>query len=386
MKKTKLHILFDANPLQGNRTGIGHYTARLIQNIAEQYPDIHLTGYYYNFLGRKLPPISPAASNITYRPILLLPGPLVNILRRKLHVELPIELLTFTRADFVLYPNFLGHPSLFRSPSAPVIHDLTFRDHPTSGSDKNIRDLQKFVPKVIKRSSFIITVSEFSKHRIAEEYNIPEESIVTTFIPPTEVLRIDKKKQVQILQNKGIIKPYVFFLGTMEPRKNISALLEAYTYLPIKLRKAYSLVLAGKIDWKYQETLAKIQQLQADGSDIHYLGYVDDDMQASLYQGAALFVLPSLYEGFGMQIAEALSYGLACAVSDIPVFHEVGGSAVSYFDHRNPHDIAGVMERSLAANTSRAQLQRHLSTYPTWADIVTRLVGRIHKALEGKAQ
>src|SRR5688572_18264951 len=79
----KLRILFDANPLMGNRTGIGHYTARLIQGLAGEYPErIELVGYYYNFLGRKQPPASPAAPNIRYRPILAFPGPAVNLLRR----------------------------------------------------------------------------------------------------------------------------------------------------------------------------------------------------------------------------------------------------------------------------------------------------------------
>jgi glycosyltransferase involved in cell wall biosynthesis len=384
MKTAKLHILFDANSLLGNRTGIGHYTARLIRHIAEQYPNVELTGYYYNFLGRKQPPTTPAAPNITYRPILLLPGPFVNLLRR-LRIEVPIELLAFKRADFVLYPNFLSHPSLFHAPNAPVIHDLTYLDYPASGSDKNIRDLQMFVPRVIARASFIVTVSEFSKRRIEEAYDVPAESIITTFIPPNEVLRVGGRRQAELLEAKGITKPYIFFLGTMEPRKNVSSLLEAYTMLPEALRQTYSLVLAGKIDWKYQETLTRLEGLQKDGYDIHYLGYVDDDTQAALYQGARLFVLPSLYEGFGMQIAEALSYGVPCALSDIPVFHEVGGDSVSYFDHTNPRAIAKSLQENLESPRPKAaKLQKQLSSYPTWPSITAKLIERIQQVMKEK--
>jgi glycosyltransferase involved in cell wall biosynthesis len=380
---SSIKILFDANSLMSSRTGVGHYVARLVEHMAiSSHDQIELIGYYYNFLGRKKPPVSPHAANIHYRPILFIPGPLVNLLRR-LRIELPIELLTLTRADFVLYPNFLGHPSLFRTPSAPVIHDLVYLDFPEYGSNKSVRDLTRFVPQALKRASFVITVSGFSKQRIVDAYHVPAEKILTTFIPPKPPLQISKDQQTELLHKQGIDKPYLFFIGTMEPRKNIVALLEAYRLLPDALRNQYSLVLAGKMDWKYQETKEKMEKLQAEGYDIRYLGYVDDQTQAAAYQGARLFVLPSNYEGFGMQILEALDYGVPCAVSDIPVFHEVGGDAVTYFDHDDPAAIAKSIEQCLSTKSDPQKLREHVTQCPQWPDVSHDVIKAIQQAVKG---
>jgi alpha-1,3-rhamnosyl/mannosyltransferase len=379
-KTKKLRILFDANPLMTQRTGVGHYTARLVENLAaEGKDDTELIGFYYNFFGRKIPPSSPRAKNLHYRPILFLPGPFVNLLRR-FGIEIPVELLALTRADFVLFPNFLSHPSLFKTPSAPVIHDIAFLDFPQFGSDKAVRDLTRFVPKTLKRSKFVITVSEFSKRRISETYNVPSDSIITTFIPPQPQQDTQAERRTQLLDALSITKPYVFFMGTLEPRKNIVSLLDAYTLLSEDARHKYSLVLAGKLDWKYQDTKAKLESLQASGYDIHYLGYVDDEQQAALYQGASLFVLPSRYEGFGMQILETLSYGVPCAVSDIPVFHEVGGDAVTYFDQNDPVAIASAIDKSLNSPHDAEMLRDYVKGRPGWSEVSRNVLEHIRQA------
>lgn len=387
MSKRKIKILFDANPLMGSRTGIGNYIARLVGNMAGQYPDeVELVGYYYNFLGRKKAPDSPAAPNIRYRPIWCFPGPAVNMLRR-LGLELPIELLTLVRADFILYPNFLGHPSLFGTPNAPVVHDLTFKDYPSSGSDKNIRDLNRFVPRVLRRASFVMTVSEFSKGRIMEAYHVPAAHIVTTFIPPPPPMVLSQARIQELLDTHNINKPFLLFVGTMEPRKNITTLLDAYAALPRQLRDANSLVLIGKLDWKYQDTKDKLERLQANGLDIKFLGYVDNETQAALFHEARLLVLPSLYEGFGMQIVEALSYGTPCAVSDIAVFHEVGGDMVSYFNHQDAKQIAQVLGACLAGpRPHRKELQAYIATKPDWKLVSTSVMDRIKSILNQEKQ
>ncbi len=383
-KPKRLRILFDANSLMTSRTGVGHYTARLIGHMADQYQDdIELVGYYYNFLGRKAKPDTPRASNIRYRSILCIPGPLVNMMRR-FGIEIPIEILTFFRADFILYPNFLSQPSIFKTPSAPIIHDVAYLEFPEYGSDKAVRDLTRFVPRSLKRSSFVVTVSGFSKRRIVDAYAIDPELVMTTFIPPQTPTYLTHERNEKLLQQKGITKPYLFFIGTMEPRKNITNLLEAYTLLPESTRSTYSLVLAGKIDWKYKETKSKLESLQAEGHDIHYLGYIDNELQSALYQSASLFVLPSHYEGFGMQIVEALSYGIPCAVSDIPVFHEVGGEVVTYFDHLSPPATAAAIDKALVSPHDAEMLKTYVNSLPLWPDVARSVVERIQDQCQRK--
>jgi alpha-1,3-rhamnosyl/mannosyltransferase len=379
--KKPLNILFDANTLMTQRTGIGYYTAGLVAALAAADPDIRLTGYYYNFLARKQPPAGPQAPNITYRPIYHLPGPVTNLLRR-FSVEVPVELLALTSADFVLYPNFLGQPSLRRTPNAPVVHDLMYLDHPEWGSDKNVRDLTRFMPRVLQRASFVMTVSEFSRQRLIEAYGIDESRIITTFIPPEPVTPLPADEASELVSKQGIDKPYLLFIGTMEPRKNIANLMDAYQALPERLRKSHTLVLAGKTDWKYHETMQRMESLQAEGADIRYLGYIDDKTRAALYQRAALFVMTSHYEGFGMQTLEAFQYGTPCALSDITVFREVAGDKAAYFNHLDPSDISRVIAGCLDnPPPDAASLQSYVAGRPDWPAVAAEVLAAIRRTV-----
>jgi glycosyltransferase involved in cell wall biosynthesis len=384
MAKRRLRILFDAHPLIGKKSGVGFYTSQLIEHMAAQYADeLEFVGYYHNFLGRKPPVTEPHAPNIRYRQITLFPGQVVNALRR-IHLTPPVELLTLAKADFILYPNYLGLPSVFKTPNAPVIHDLTFVDYPETMSEKNRQDLTRFVPGMIGRSSFIITVSETGKRRIEEVFNVPSKRIYVTPNPPKAPLPISDKDAGQLVQEQGVTKKYLLFLGTIEPRKNLLKLLEAYALLPVDVRHQYQLVIVGKVDWKYAETKQKIDDMQSAGYEINYLGYVDDQTRAALYKRASLFVFPPFYEGFGMPILEAMSYDTPCAISDIPVFKEVAGQAAAYFNPLDAQDMADTITAELTrpsvTKEARQQQLRHFS----WSDLCTGLYQEILKSVTSR--
>lgn len=384
MKKPKMTILFDANPLMGNRTGVGYYTTQLIEALAEAHPETRFVGYYYNFLARKQPPQAPVAANIAYRPIYHLPGPIINLLRR-FKIEVPVELLAFARADFVLYPNFLNHPSLFGAPSANVIHDLTFIDMPEYVARKNLKDLLAFMPKHSKRSKFLVTVSEFGKRRIHEVFGVPLDNILVTSIPPETPRLASQKAERDTLQKLGIHGKYILTLGTIEPRKNLPNMIGAYLQLPQKLQQEYTFVITGKIGWNCEREVALLEQMKQEGKNILHVGYVTETERAALYHNATLFTWASHYEGFGMPILEAMSYGTPCAVSDIAIFHETSDKAALYFDQQNPHSIAAVWEQLLTDHALNKRLglagKQRADTYH-WDDVAASLHNRIMQTLE----
>lgn len=346
-KDINMKVIFDATPLLDKKTGIPYYTERLITSLAAQYPnDIELVGFYYNFLGRRDVSKLPTAPNLRYTKATIFPSKIIFQLRRW-GIEFPIELMALEKADFVLYPNFLGNPSIFKTPSAPVVHDLTYIDLPQYVSAKLRNDLIKFVPKTIRRSKFVITVSEFGKQRIHDIYNVPLDRILVTPIPPdTPVIHDDSAKKAA-LHKLGIYKPFILTLGTVEPRKNVTRLIEAYKDLPETIRNTYALVIAGKIGWYSEADEAAIKAAAHEGYNVQHLGYVEENEREILYQAATLFVTASHYEGFGMPILEAMSYGTPCAVSDIPVFHEVAGNAANYFDQEKSGVISAHLESLL---------------------------------------
>ena len=361
-------IIFDANPLVVNKTGVGMYTERLINALADN-KDIELVGYYYNFLNRKHPTL-PTPNNTTYKAITLVPGKVINMLRR-IGIDVPVELLAKKPADIALYPNFIAQPSLFGAKSYAVLHDLSFITHPEFAAERNRRDLERFVPKTLKRCAGIVTVSEVSKKAIIDHYDYPANKILVTPIPPEKKYEITSDKSIRIIKGLGITRPYILFLGTLEPRKNLFGLLEAYRISP-ELNQKYSLVLAGGMDWKFEDIKQKITLMQQSGLSVIHCGYVDRDERAALYQEASLFTLPSHEEGFGMPILEAMQYGVPVAISDIPVFHEVAGSGAVYFNQNQPKSIAKTilsvlndksMQLSLARESEKI-LKRH-----SWQDV-----------------
>jgi glycosyltransferase involved in cell wall biosynthesis len=384
MKQNKpLKIIFDASPLLVNRTGVAYYTERIMTQMAKQYPnDVELVGFYYNFLGRKSTAHFPKLPNLTFRAISLLPAKIIYQLRR-FGIEFPIEFLARTSGDFVLYPNFLSYPSATHMPSAPVIHDLTYLDLPDYVAAKNRSDLTRFVPVAIKRGSFVVTVSEFSKQKICTHYNVPAEQVLVTPIPPADPVLHDEITRQQTLVKLGITKPFLLFLGTIEPRKNILQLIAAYQQLAPELRDKYQLVIAGRIGWNCEAEEAKLRELQ--GSSVIHIGYVEEPVKEMLYQSADYFVHASHYEGFGMPLLEAMSYGAPCIVSDIPVFREVAGDNATYFNQDSVADIVQKITDALlhperrpaasaASKTQAAKLQ--------WSTVAGTLYEQIRKATQ----
>ena len=344
----KIKIVFDASPMLVNKTGIAYYTERLITTLAQAYPEVELVGFYYNFLGRRSSSHFPTAPNISYNSVTFIPSKIIYQLRRW-NIEIPVEILSHTKADFILYTNFLGYPSLFRTPQAPVVHDTTYIDLPEYVSAKNQHDLERFVPKEIKRSDFVVTVSEFSKQNIEKNYNVKSSNILVTPVPPGKAITHSAQDCAETLKKLGINQPFILTLGTIEPRKNIIKLLSAYTQLPLAIRNKYALVVAGRIGWNCEAEVAELTKVARKGYNVHHLGYISDHDREVLYQSATLFTSASHYEGFGMPVLEAMSYGTPSIISDIQVFHEVAGDSALYFDQDKPSVMANHMESVLSS-------------------------------------
>lgn len=379
---TKKKIVFDASPLLVNRTGVAYYIEQLIPALAKQKPNWEFVGFYYNFLGRRSSEHFPQAPNISYRPVRFWPSKILYQLRRW-GLQIPVEFLSKTKADFTLYPNFLGYPSLFRTPSAPVIHDMTFLDLPQYVSAKNQHDLEKFVPQNIARGSFTITVSDFSKQKIIQAYTIQPQDVLVTPIPPQATTILSEDRRKKLLAEMGITGPYLVTVGTIEPRKNILKLLEAYQLLPSALQQQYSLVIAGRIGWNCEKESAALAAISKT-HNVNYVGFISDEQRSALYQSASAFTSASFYEGFGMPVLEAMSYDLPCAVSDIPVYHEVAGNAALYYNQEDPQAIADTLGKLLGSpklQTTYAQRSHTCVAGYSWEPIAQKVIARIQQEI-----
>ncbi|MCW1908068.1 MAG: glycosyltransferase family 4 protein [Candidatus Saccharibacteria bacterium] len=374
-------ILFDANPIANPRpSGVGYYTQGLVQALAAAGGDsLELVGHY--FAAGSSTKRLPQAPNIRYTPSRLWHPKIVNQLRRQ-GIDIPIEILARTKADFIIYPAFFGPPSLFGTPMTSMIHDVTYLDHPEMVAKRNQQDLARFVPKTIGRSAFTVTISQFSKGKLEEAYpKLLHETLITP-VPPAPWQPAHSPQKT--LKKFGITKDYVLFIGNLEPRKNLGNLALAYSKLPNALKQRFSLVLAGAEGWNNLDDMNQIRALIKDGNDIILTGYVNDDERNALFAQATALCFPSTYEGFGMPILEAMQAKIPTAISDMPVFHEVAGEAALYFDPTKPTAIAKALQRLLQDTSLRQQLikqgNRQVSTY-NWEQVAQSVLSKIDSVL-----
>lgn len=375
-------ILFDAGPMiDVSKSGVGYYTDSLIRSLASHPDAPSLTGYYFDFMGRNHKNPS-RIQGVQYFKNSIVPGKLLSAARR-FGFQLPLELFAPQKANWILSTNFVSLPTIRRTKKAVVVYDLSFLDCPEYAQPANLKFLRKFCPQSIVRADVIITISKFTEERLRYFFPDLKAEIITTPIPPLPISAASRDlSTAPRLAALGIKeKNYILYLGTIEPRKNIVNLISAYEKLPEAIRKQYSLVLAGGKGWKDQDIVAAIAKAQSEGYDIIQTGYITDLEKHVLYGNAACFALPSHYEGFGMPILEAMQYELPVAVSDIPVFKEVAGSAALYFDENNPASIADTIIKVLEPANSKplvSEEQKHLKKF-SWEYNAQEVLGALKK-------
>lgn len=191
-----------------------------------------------------------------------------------------------------------------------TIHDLAIKKLKTVGSFKNTIIQTIFTGRSIKNADKIIAISNATKNDIVELYNVEKDKISiiyngTNFDEHTINLTEDQKSEIR-KKFKIENSKFIFFLSTIEPRKNIETLIKAFDYIKVKEKMDLKLILAGGLGWKYENILKQYESSKFK-DDIIMPGYISKEEKEYLYKNAECFVYPSLYEGFGLPILEAMS-------------------------------------------------------------------------------
>ncbi len=333
-------------------SGVGKYV-KLLGEALDASNDFVLEGSYFNFLHRQPTP----DINLRNKPRVNSLIPLrVYAKLQSFNVAPPFDIF-LPKVDLAIFPNFATWPSVRSKLVATVVHDLTYLYYPEVVEEKNLAHLRRMVPRSIKKADFIITVSESVKAELVKEFSLDPSRCVVTTIPPDE--SFFTKSDNEIHKKYHIpTKKYIYFIGNLEPRKNLPILVEAYLKLPKNIRSEYSLVLAGGNGWKTEESRAAIDRAQAMGENVIHVGYIDQIDTPAFYQKASLFVMPSIYEGFGIPILEALASETPVIASDIPVLRETGGDAALYADPDDSSDFKDKIESVLTSDKIIADLNK----------------------------
>jgi glycosyltransferase involved in cell wall biosynthesis len=239
-----------------------------------------------------------------------------------------------------------------------TVHDMTCWLTPEFHSPANIRADAWYAERVLKRAHGLIAVSENSRRDAMEILRIPEDRIVAIHpgvasrffdVSPEDAARVRDRLQLR--------RPYVLTLGTIEPRKNTERLLSAWQMLPKNLRDEFELIFSGPLGWASETTKAALCQ-GATQTGVRYLGYVNESDLAGLTRGAAALAYPSLYEGFGLPVAQAMACGVAVVTSNISSLPEVAGDGAEYADPKSVESICTSLARVLESEELRQDLGR----------------------------
>ncbi|MEK7166749.1 MAG: glycosyltransferase family 1 protein [Patescibacteria group bacterium] len=328
-----------------NETGVGRYIRALVTNLASTGNSHEFTLFLRRHEYNELP----------------LPGPAF----RKVLADVPWHTVTEqlkmpaiysqAKVDLIHIPYF-AVPVFTPLPFVVTIHDLTI-SHFSTGKATTlaypIYRLKHFGYKIVlsyavKRAATIITVSETVKKQLTQEYSIDPGKVVVTY----EAGDLENG----IKSSRGFPDQYLLYVGNAHPHKNIEKLIEAYEMLRTQFPKL-KLILIGKHDYFYAriKSLISVKKLT---SDIILPGNVSNAELVSWYSHAAVFVIPSLAEGFGIPALEAMSLECPVVCSNIGVFHEIYGEAAVYFNLNNKEDLVAKLIQVLNNKTLRNELVR----------------------------
>lgn len=225
------------------------------------------------------------------------------------------------------------------------IHDISFNFYPQFIKWTDLFFLKNLIPWSIRRADKIIAVSEFGKNEIVKYYQVPSEKVEVVYNAVgdgfTESFTPEDLNKVKIKYN--IPEKFLLYIGTLQPRKNIPFLIKGFARLKEKMPE-HKLVLAGpKNAHNYDREIDRTIDRLNIREDVIFPGFIDEEDKSKIYRQADIFVFPSLYEGFGIPLLEAMGADVPLAVSDIPVFREVGGEAAEYFDPETLDELTKVV-------------------------------------------
>jgi len=331
-----MRIALNARILQAPRTGIGHYVAELVNALTTGH-DLELSLFHGWGWSTELPPAAmPGYSRLT---------PWLRRVPGAYQARRWLEQRRFDqgpRQAIDLYHEPSLWPLAFQGPTVITLHDLTHLHYPATQPPARLKEIERRLGDGVQQARLILTDSQFVADEARDYFGLPRERFV---VAPLGVASRFHPRQPQALQQAlkpHGLQPQAYFLcvGTLEPRKNLTLALRAHAELPEQIRQRYPLLIVGMAGWEqglFSETLRKALA----SGHVRLLGYLPDEQVAQLVAGARALVFPSLYEGFGLPVLEAMASGTPVVLTRRSAMPEVAGEAGTYIE---PQDVDGMSQ------------------------------------------
>jgi len=357
--------------------GIGRYTRGLIGALAE----VDHVRQYVLFMAK--PKAWPGAegqrrawpANFTLRTVPFTDRQMAIVWQR-LRLPLPVELVT-GRLDLFHSPDFVL-PPVRRARTVLTVHDLSFLRLPECSSPSLLAYLMDAVPRSVARADVLLADSESTRRDLIELLHVPEDRVFVLYAGVEERFRPEAEaRDARTRERHGLARPYILGVGTLQPRKNYGALIRAFHRLVEEHDLPHDLVIVGSKGWLYDDVFATIAELGL-AERVRLLGLVDDDDLPALYRGADVFAFPSLYEGFGIPVLEAMGCGTPVVTSNVSSLPEVAGDAALQVPPDDVDALADAMWRSISDTALREALRirgfRQAARF-TWKRAAEELIG-----------
>ena len=335
--------------LKDRLEGCGYFVQETFRVLAAAHP-----GHRFYFLLDR-PQESPEgfSPNVQF----MFAGPAArHPLLWKIWFDLRIPLmLKKIKAEVFVSPE--GFASLTtRVPQCLVVHDLGFLHYPETYKKLHVLYMRHMTPSFIKKAKQVATVSEFSKSDIIKQYGTDPQKIDVVFNGVKDVFRpIDPITQQRTRDEFTGGKDFFIYVGALQPRKNLVNLLRAFSVFKKRQQSSMKLVLTGRLAWKNEDFLQKLHTYKY-RDDVVLTDYLDEELLARLLGSAYALVYPSLFEGFGVPVLEAMKCGVPALTSKDSSMQEIAGAAGLYFDPNDHQDMAEQLMRIYKDEQLRGQL------------------------------
>ena len=338
-----LHACSDL--MQGSHTYIYNLARHLLEVDAE-------TEYYLYFSPGALALENPVFQRANARRRVIHPAGRAG----RLTVGFPLELL---RSGVDVFHCQYVAPPLCPCPYVVTIHDIIHERRPEFYPPRLRRMMQWLYPPSARRAARVLTVSAYTKREVHELYHVHEDRIVVSPNAASDEFRLiaDRSEVEAVLARYGVRPPYALFVGRIEPRKNIGALLRSYAEMRSSGGPACPLVLVGMKDPLFAAYDAEMRACVR-GEDVRFLGGVPQEHLPHFYNGAEVLVYPSFAEGFGLPVLEAAACGTPVITSNATALPEVMGTAACLIDPRDEHGLAEALRAVLTDGPRRARMRQ----------------------------
>ncbi|MDW7793557.1 glycosyltransferase family 4 protein [Morganella morganii] len=341
-----MKVIFGTDAIKYPLTGIGRYAFELIKCLSDEPEISELLFLNGHRLTKQMPFAKENSSSTEGLKNFIKKNHFASDVYRLTAPWLKTKVLRHHKDAIYHGANFYLPPRVERC--VVTFHDLSIFTLPQYHPHERVRYMRKELLQTIKRAEIFITDSDFTRLELISYFNISENKVFTAKLACSDEFKPHLEEEIAPVLGKYKLnfKKYSLFTGSIEPRKNISTLLDAYERLPLLLRQQIPLVISGFKGWNSESLHRRFEKGQQKGW-LHYLGFTPSNDLPALYAGAVSFLFPSFYEGFGLPVLEAMASGTPVVCSTSSSLPEVAGSSALMCDAMDVETLTSLIMKSL---------------------------------------